>query len=343
MEPSRERSARPSIPVTVNIPPPAAVFEELLASRGIGLQPGEIIGSIIPHPEEEVLQSNTQLKPFDPTIGDVKMTLDDLKSFVLHYYAKLYQNEGESVDERLDAIQQYHYPSPFPISGAQRRPTPEQPRPLTADTRSPRHLSFLPPLAQTAFTSSHPLGRLDSSLSPAREANMLPPMFDPRHHPGLDRVPPPSRYPAGFDPFIPGGELRHFNAPADGANFFGLLSTDAGAPHSSHCDRENVMGRPIEAPNGQPSGHPAGLGQGIADVLRDVKKEVDAATRRLTGVRDELFRETDDPTLTAFGYANYPKVKRRPCFGTQRHRMRVLQMNTLAPLAKIRDDPRLGY
>lgn len=105
-------------PVTINIPPPPLPPEELKSQKDPPTKP-ELMGTLLPltrvggTPQTGDVRNGVN----DPVIGDVKMTLDDLKSSVLSYYSQLYAAEGRSIDEKLDYIQQYHYPSVYPIGG----------------------------------------------------------------------------------------------------------------------------------------------------------------------------------------------------------------------------------
>lgn len=250
------------VPVTVHVPPPPSSPPSTIRGN-IALLPA------VPSPET--------WPPYEPVIGDVKMTLDDLKASLLRYYSRLYAVEGQTVDERIQYLRQYHYPSPYPIT---------------------------PPPGQTAAAAA-------------------------------------DRYPYGT--VLPKYEET-------GKNFVGRV-------------REPTETVPIPPPGD--------LRRDIAQVLEDVKTGVDAASRRLASVSDDIDVDVDDPAMRAFGYRNVPRFRRRPYFGTQRdfeehllqlysdlyqraeynerklralrHRMMALQMASLAPVARLKNDPRIGY
>lgn len=366
-------SAHEFIPVTINIPPPSAVSEDILRNPGLSLQPGDFLGVVLPEKHAELGEAKGLA---ETNVGDVKMTLDDLKSFVLRYYTRLYEPHERSVEERLNSIRQYHYPSSAPIGSwfppltANSEVRGSFSQELSGSSR-PVPLTFLPPQVQASMASFR--STLPSAGAAARGSFALP---------LIPETPVMSQQTQKS--FTPQSDLRchvknsphetyTFSPDFDPANFRGLLTSATAAQHPT---RLMPGGTRSKWNNGNVSTDleldPAGAPPGVIEMLNAVRNEAHVATRRLAGLGDKLTLEgTDDPTLAAFGYVNCPPVKRRPRFGTQsemeahilqlysdlhsqvqwnerkiqslRHRLRILQMNTLAPLAQTRDDPRIGY
>lgn len=327
--PEKQRPENRPVQITIKVPSPPEPFEEegpYLSSLG----------------KEELISTLTPpCGSFEPLVGDVKLTLDDLKSSILRYYSHLYQAEGQTIDEKLHYLQRNYYPSPYPIEGA---------RPSSVALPVDREPSNVTNTIDEGLCERDPLPsnqQVDSTGWPSHchTVESTPQvLFGPNFLGALYPVKAP------FPEELAKERLQHDGLiqPASGTSPYSLKPQMDESPSLRLSPRH-----------------------GIAEVISEIKRDADSVTRRLVGMTDLISRETDDPSLRAFSYVNYPRIKRRPYFGTQREmehhmsqlysdlysqidwnqrrinalrrRLAILQMNTVGSMQEGKRDPRLAY
>ena len=351
-----------SIPVTIFIPPPPNY--PAYVSEGFN-------GAFLPAQREEQFSAFTHPLVYShplvtkQEVGDVKLTLDDLKSHLLSYFSVLYQPEGVDIGERLNTLQKSfeppsimltHHNVGYPLATG-----------IHFDEKSNAQYNAKPlsmlPLQTPQFPQSNALKNI-------KELNLLKPTTSPSK--------------TDYNEFPDKKQLsqlhtREQNISSDPQQLTISVNKSFSPPRvmnsvSSPSHSWDAIGPPSTAtPEISQSwllGKPKSLSKDFSQVIREIKSDINNATQRLDRIGRDLYRETDDPSLTSFSYSHSPRYKRRPRFGTQReiethmiqlyqdlyaqvqwnerrirtlrHRLQALQMNTLSSIALRQDDPRIA-
>lgn len=79
-------------------------------------------------PPDKELSPDEEREAFKPIVGDVKASLDDLKSDILRFYGSAFSYDGSPIEDRINALQQSHWRSHPPLGGDESQRYPFLPR-----------------------------------------------------------------------------------------------------------------------------------------------------------------------------------------------------------------------